>query len=75
MGEKKFWFACSPFVQGSNLVQVRRKEEKEARRRFQEDQGYEINLTPYLSMFGLGKTLTLIIKVLFVCLSQFCSLF
>ena len=24
-------------------------------------------------MFGLGKTLTLIIKVILVCLSQFCS--
>ena len=29
----------SSFIQGSSLVQVRRKEEKEARRRFQEDQG------------------------------------
>ena len=37
--ENQFWFSCSPFVQGSSLVQVRRKEEKEARRRLQEDQG------------------------------------
>ena len=31
--------------------------------RLQEDQGLEINLTPSSSMFGLGKTLTFIIKV------------
>ena len=38
MVERKiFWFACSPFVQGSSLVQVRRKKkiENEARRRLQ----------------------------------------
>ena len=45
------------------MVQVRTKEEKEAKKRLQEDQGYEINLTPSLSMFGLEKTLTFIIKV------------
>ena len=60
----------SPFVQGSSLVQVRRKEENEARRRLQEEQGYEINLTPSLSMFGLVKTLTFIIHVFWVDLSS-----
>ena len=39
LGENQFWFSCSPFVQVSSLVQVRRKEEKEAKRRLQEDQG------------------------------------
>ena len=39
LGENQFWFACSPFIEGSSLVQVRRKEEKEARRRFQDNQG------------------------------------
>ena len=34
-----------------------------------------INLTLSLSMFRLGKTLTLIIKVLLVGLSPFCSFF
>ena len=45
---------------------MRKKEEKKIKgslvQVFQ-DQGLEIILTPSLSMFGLGKTITLIIKV------------